>query len=168
MAWAKNGTPDTLSSTNKTMEISDITAYKFNLFLLNPIRDSGNPFTWCEYDNDTGSLYARRRSKNGAADTTATSTANAFLGDSMSNAVNEFDVVYSINIDGEEKLAISFQVHNSRASGNGASYAPDRAEGVHKHADGSTNPQYTTISFDCNSVSNLWATDSNLSALGTD
>ena len=33
MAWAKNGTPDTLTGTGSALEITDLTAQTFNQFM---------------------------------------------------------------------------------------------------------------------------------------
>ena len=165
MVWGKNGTPDTLTSANKTTEITDLTAKTFNVFLHHVLKVSGNPFTWLNYDSDTASRYARRRNKNYGNDTTDETTNKVYFGDGMSSGDVEFNLVYSINIDGEEKLGLSWQVSNRL--GTGAGTLPSSGEGAHKYNNGASNPQYTAINLHGDS-SNLWATNTNLSALGTD
>ena len=108
MAWGKNGTPHTLSGTADAVTISDLTANKFNVFMTHIIA-SGSCWTDSRINNDSGSLYAQRRSANGAADTTLTSQA-LLLQTSWSLTTEAFIITYVVGISGKEKLAIGFAV----------------------------------------------------------
>ncbi len=161
MAWAKNGTPYTEASTSDDMDITDLTAKKFNVFLAHSLASSNikNNYT---FDNNGNTDYARRRSYNGAADSTDTSaTTIDNVGD---GAWDIFEVIYSCNIDSEEKLNIHFYVNFNAA---GESNAPNRLEAVSK-VDTTTNTgQYTRIDSN-NAGAGSYATGSNISAIGTD
>lgn len=159
MAWAKNGTPDTLGSAGDTLTISDLTAYKFNMFLHHGIASStiqGNITT----DNNGNTDYAYRISRDGAADFTGTSVTSINV--SKSDASDVFQIAYAINLDSEEKLFICETVGQETA---GAGTAPYRQEHVNK-VDTSTNTgQFTRIDFE-NQGAGSYDTSSNLSALG--
>lgn len=110
---------------------------------------------------DSGNNYSFRKSNDGGADSTNTSTAG-FITNGTNRAQDEFMIFYLINIAAEEKLAIGFTAMTNTA---GAATAPERKEWVGKWAE-------TTNQFDLASINNAgsgdYATDSNLSALGTD
>jgi len=161
LAWAKNGTPNTLSGTADDCDITDLTAYKFNLFLHHGLASStiqGNVTT----DNNGNTDYAYRISRDGASDITGTSVASINV--SKSDASDVFMIAYVINIDSEEKLFICQTVGQEAA---GAGTAPYRQEHVNK-VDTSTNTgQFTRIDFE-NQGAGDYASDTNVSALGTD
>jgi hypothetical protein len=163
MAWAKNGTPDTLGSSGDTLQITDLTANKFNQFMIHTLTTAGTIKHNFIFDNNTNTDYARRRSSNGAADSTDISQPQIeYFGDGTSD---KFEIVYSCNISGQEKLNIHF-LGNQNAAGSGT--IPDRGEAVSK-ADTTTNSgQYTRV--DCLNTGGggNYDTDSNLSVLGTD
>ena len=75
MAWAKNGTPDTLGSSGSTLQITDLEAKKFNQFLCHSIQVTGDINQSITFNNNSNTVYANRRSENGGADTTNTSEA---------------------------------------------------------------------------------------------
>ncbi len=160
MAWAKNGTPDTLGGAGADIEITDLGSKKFNQFLAHTFY-STNAAQDLTFNASSASVYARRNSNNGGADATGVSLA---LIDLRFNSNEEyFHVIYSCWITGEEKLSIGFNVgFNVAGSGN----APSRKEVVFKYVP-SPDEDCTQIKFNKGAFTN-YATDSNLSALGTD
>jgi len=160
MAWAKNGTPDTLTSGSDTLQISDLTAKKFNLFLSHGIL-SGNARQRTRFNSDTGSNYADRWSQNGQGDNTGVN--QTFIYNEVTSTLSDaLTVTYCMNISSEEKLLINFAC-NAKAVGVGT--APFRTESVGKWAN--TSVQFTDISM-VDDLSGNFDTDSNLSAIGTD
>ena len=159
MAWAKNGTPDTLSGSAVANTISDLTAKKFHVFLHHELNASGFTNTRVRFDNDSGTNYASRYSDNGSEGTQTSETWIRVTQDAYD--IDKFQVVYVCNINGEEALLMSWNVAITVA---GAANAPDRMEGVGKDA-GTT--QFTRVDF-ITSNSETYAAGSNLSALGTD
>ena len=161
MAWAKNGTPDDLSGTSTTMSISDLTAKKFNVFLAHYFK-TASLLSNNRINADSGSLYATRISYSGAADGTTVSQTS--LETATANSANdEFHISYLVGISGEEKLMIDFGVERNTA---GAGTAPTRSEYVGKYV---PSPLTDTIDEVSNIVNtSTLATDSNLTALGTD
>ena len=160
MAWSKNGTPDTLTSTSDTVTISDLTATKFNVFLSHRIT-SGESNQQYRLNNDSGSNYAVRQSFNGGADGTGTSGTESGS-HNPDDTYDGFTVIYLFNSSSEEKLVTMFNV-NQQASGAGN--APTRQEGVWKWAN--TSDDVTRIDM-VNTSTGDYNTDSNLSALNGD
>lgn len=107
MAWARNGTPDTLSSAGADIEITDLTAKKFNLFLSHTI-PSTTTANDINFNNDTGSNYAWRQSADGGSDTTSTSQTK--LDFRRNSNEDHFHLFYVVSISGEEKLGVYFNV----------------------------------------------------------
>ena len=165
LAWARNGTPNTLGSEQDDLDITDLTAYKFNTFMQHIISGASSTFTPdLTLDNTGGNDYTRRNSTNGGSDTTVTSQAfvESGLGGVPANQ-QTFTIFYLINIDSEEKLAISNNIAQGTA---GASTAPSRAEAVWKKDVSTDTGQFTRIDIN-NTDAGGMATNSNLSALGT-
>ena len=161
MAWAKNGTPNTLSGTGDTMTISDLTANKFNQFLVHSV-GTGQTFYGITFNNNTNSVYAERRSPDGGSDLTSTSQTKVGLTPTIDDD-DSFTTVYCISISGEEKLLISNSIFNGQ---NGATNAPERREVVGKFVP-SPDADITRVDI-TNGGSGDFLTDSNLSAIGTD
>ena len=159
MAWAKNGTPKTLSSAGDTITISDLTSKKFNV-LLSHLFTSGYALGYFRFDNISTNSYASRFCDNGGSDTTLTSQSDVVWRWGTSNETF-FGVGYCINISGEEKLVICFLFSSQSA---GAGNAPARREVVGKYTGTS---QFTRVDI-VNTDTGDYATDSNLSVLGTD
>jgi len=164
MAWAKDGTPQTLTSSNSNLTITDLTPFKFMTYLSH-IVGTGSSFiqrTQLGYGSiDTGSNYAIRWSHNGASDTTVGSQVDIPYGhEGESNSA--FMINYSINIATEEKIRIGFAV---RANTAGAANAPQRTEQVSKWSNASNQADQLKIFSDSNPY---YAAGSNLSVLGTD
>ena len=165
MAWAKNGTPDTLSGTADVMTISDLTAYKFNQFLVHTIGDAPTVTSFDHkytIDNNSATDYAYRSSTNGAAD--ATGTSKQFIL-TTNHDTTDLEIIYSINIDSEEKLFIISSIEQGTA---GASSAPTRRELVAKEDATTNTAQYTRLDLNNSVASVSFDTGSNMSVLGTD
>ena len=161
LGWAKNGTPNTLTSSSATLAVTDLTATKFNTMLTHTIVTGGNVNTQFTLDGDTSTSYADRRSKDGAADNVQTSVA-FWYGSYTDTPNDEFVVCYLINISGEEKLKIFNLIHRGTA---GAGTAPNRVEGVGKFD--TTAGQITRADYDDGSTG-TYDIDSNMSFHGTD
>ena len=161
MAWAKNGTPDTLGSSGDILTITDLTATTFNVFLLHGLDTGGVIGPRAQFNNDTGTNYARRYNNNGGTDGTEVSV-DGVNWYSSTNTGTGFFIVYQINLAGEEKLNIISHIFSATA---GAGTAPTRHEAVSKWAN--TSVQISEI--DVNNVgAGSYDTSSNLSDLGTD
>mgnify|MGYP004005392607 CR=1 FL=1 len=162
MAWAKNGTPNTLGSAGTTNNISDLSGFIFNVLLSHIYGTGGTVYNSNRINADSGSNYAWRRSIKGGTDSTFASQAQIAHDSGDINSSTSFCVGYLVGIETEEKLAIFFEVGQSTA---GAGTAPNRAEAVGKYADTSnTIDQLSDFNV---GVGNL-NTGSNISALGTD
>ncbi len=161
MAWAKNGTPHTLTGTAADIQITDLTATKFNQILAHnlPSTNAAQDFT---FNSDSGSLYASRDSMTGGSDVTAVS--QTFIEMRFNSTEEYFHVIYSCWISGEEKLSLSHMVSGATA---GAGTAPQRGEYVFKYVPASLTDTITAVKFNKGSFTN-YATGSNISALGTD
>lgn len=162
LAWQRNGTPDTLTGTSDLMSIVDLSGLIFNVFLNLSIA-TGNVNANSRINNDSGSLYAVRRSINAATDTTAGS--QSFLSQtSWVMNTQSFELTYLVALSGEEKLAIIFSIFQGAA---GAANPPDKNEQVAKYV---PSPLTNTIDrFDyVQAGTGDFAADSNLSAFGTD
>jgi hypothetical protein len=166
MAWAKNGTPNTLSTTTNTITISDLTAKKFNVFLSHTLQTAATAGLQGQFNNDSGSKYAIRRSVEGGADLTYTSSTAIYLsGGGGIVAENMFTIQYVCSISGEEKLGISFTVERKNT---GSGNAPDRQETVFKYVP-SPDADITRIDLeDADLPANPMASGANLTAIGTD
>ena len=158
MAWAKNGTPSTLTGAADVITISDLTANKFNIFLSHLIA-SGEILGELRFDNISTSTYATRFSDNGGADTTIISQDDIVWRWGTSGE-NMFNIGYGVNITGEEKLVIGFLMTNQTA---GAGTAPNRREIVGK---ATQSAQYTRLDI-VNLGTGDFTTGSNVSAIGT-
>ena len=162
MAWAVNGTPDTLGSSGSVMAITDLTAKKFNQFLIHTFATGGVIDFRGTFNNNTNSVYTTRRSDNGAVDSTLVS--RAFLDMWFNSAANDFfHVMNVVSISGEEKLLIGNFIERGTA---GAETPPNRNEFVSKFV---PSPDADTTRIDVNETqAGSYGTDSNLSALATD
>ena len=163
MAWAKNGTPDTLTSTSNTMTISDLSSLKSNIVISHTIATGGNTATYIYLNNDNSSgNYARRQSENFGADGTGTSQNNVVY-DTGGDAHDKLSITYIFGISSEEKLAIGIGVNRKTA---GAGTAPATGQFYWKWAN--TSSTIDRVDDDTSAQSGTYAADSNLSALGTD
>ena len=140
----------------------NFTAKKFNVILLHTLATAAKDHRLTT-DNNATADYTWRRSLNGGADNTQVSQSYIDLNVGL-NTLDAFCVLYGINITGEEKLFISFEVE---ASATGAATAPDRNE-VTSKVDTSTNSgQYAEIDIN-NTLAGSYNTGSSFVILGTD
>jgi hypothetical protein len=161
MAWAKNGTPDTLGGTADTMTISDLTASKFNIFMTHVLATAAAvpAIRLGSTSIDTGTNYARRVSLNGGTDATSTSVTEIHT---TAYSADSFVVGYIINIAAEEKLVIAFKTSQGAT---GAATASNRMEVTGKWDN--TSNQFDNIQMYNDSAGDYLAS-SNLSALGSE
>ena len=159
MAWAKSGTT-TLGSAGDDLDITSITANKFNQVLGHHI-NSGDKAVNITFNDNTNSVYSRRKSFNGGSDSTAVSATKFDI--NLNGAANEFFISYVSSISGEEKLILLWNVDTNTA---GAANAPTRHEWVGKFV---PSPDADITRIDTNNTgSGNYDTDSNLSVLGSD
>ncbi len=162
MAWQKNGTPDTLGSAGDVLEITDLTALIFNVFLGHIVARTSTTLIGIRFNNNSNSVYADRTNVNGGTDATLTSQDEYII--HISTSDDEFNISNSCWIGDEEKLTITHQVH---AANPGASNAPNRAEYVNKFVP-SPDADLSEFSELNSSFPGDYGIDSNISALGTD
>lgn len=166
MAWAKNGTPETLSGAADTLTISDLTSLTFNMLMGFSIAGTGSPQMQTRFGNssiDTGNNYAYRRNRDGGADVTAPSDAAISIQNNVGLSTNGFYIGYIINLAAEEKLGVFFNCNQNTA---GAGTAPTRQETVGKWVE--TSNQFNNAQLVNLTGSTDITTDSNISMLGTD
>jgi len=159
MAWQVNGTPNTLVSDGTDLDIIDLTAKKFNVFL-NHILTSASHNIELTFNNNSNTVYAHRNSGNGGGDSIAVNQTEVNVWSFGTG--DEFMIHYNCSISGEEKLTITHQVV---ATVTGAGTAPARSETVHKFV---PSPDAGITRIDLNSTTGNYLTSSNLSALSTD
>ena len=165
LAWARNGTPNTLGSSGDDLDITDLDARKFNSFMVHWFSTTSTTTASLTLDDTAGNDYAYRYNTNGGTDSTSTSQANVQLGlGGVPSGNQNFDVVYMINIDSEEKLGIDFNITSGTA---GAGTAPSRRETTFKKDTTTDTGQFTRVDLN-NADAGDFNTDSNLSVIGTD
>jgi len=163
MAWAINGTPTTLGSAGDDLDITDLTARKFNQFLLHAIKDSGNIVSRNTFNNNTNSVYTNRRATNGNITQAATGQANLAYDTNLGTSNDIFMVQYVCSISDEDKIMIAFF---SNTGTPGDANAPERVEYAAKFVP-SPDATITRLDFNNTSAGN-YGISSNVSALGTD
>ncbi len=160
MAWAKNGTPDTLTEAVTNLDITDLTALKFNVILKHDFRSGTNYASGIRIDNISTTTYSWRNALNGIEMTAMNNFAIPFS--AVEAGDDNFSIGYMMNIATEEKLLIAFSVgRNSAGAGN----ETNRNEIVGKQV--GTSVAFTSLSFN-NFDTGEFQIDSNLSMLGTD
>ena len=157
MVWGKVGST-TLSSAGDNLDITSMTANKCNQFLVNSFY-SGNTDGKMTFNDNSNSVYAFRRSLDGASDTTGINQVS--MGWYWGTTI-EFWVSYFVSVSGEEKLGISF----GNVSGVTAGTAPHRMERVDKFVP-SPDADITRIDR-YNSDTGSFDTGSNITALGSE
>ena len=161
MAWAKNGTPTTLGSAGDDLDITDLSANKFNLIMAH-IPSDASVRCLTTLNNDTNSVYARRGMQGGSSESTSVSQANWDWHWSLDQ--DFFFIAYLCSISGEEKLLI---MNCCRGNAAGAGTAPNRHEFVGKYVP-SPDADVTRIDINNNNASNDYHADSNLTVIGSD
>jgi len=127
MAWAKNGTPDTLTSTADTVQISDLSESKFNQIMYHgSFSGTGAVGHRLRFDGLSTSIYAVRFTEDGLADVAQTTQPQINL-NPTAPSVSEtmMEIGYIISISGEEKLYIGW---SSFSTSSASSSVPSRAE----------------------------------------
>ena len=165
MAWAKTDT-NTLSAAGD-IDLTAFTSTTFNVLLSWTVPESTHNQSAYRFGNgsiDTGCNYAERYSRDGGSDGTAINQADLDLWANTTQNYNQLTVTYIINIATEEKLEITFGVDSNATT---AANAPRRIERVGKWTNTSNQFDYARIYEKNGGVEDL-ASDSNLSALGTD
>lgn len=117
----------TLSSLGDTITVSSLPARKY-LRVLVSVLGSGTVDINLRFNGDTGNNYSRRRSDDGAADSTATNGNGIGLGVPTTGS-SYFATLDLINIANIEKV-VNFESY--RPGTPGAAAAPSRAEGLGK------------------------------------
>ncbi len=163
--WVEVGRT-TLGSTGNNIDVSSLPDKRYYMFLTYaPTDTTGYVLDRYRLNADTGSNYSYRASLNGAGDGTGTSQSEGIVlsdGASVYQAGEIFTMGYIANLSGKEKLLIGNTLHNDTA---GAGTAPDRAEGVGKHAQ-TSNP---VTSVNCVNTNNSgFASGSEMVVLGWD
>lgn len=124
----------TLGSAADVITVSSLADKRYYMVLADLQDTGGNTNQNLTLNNITTGTYARRRSNDGAADSTDVSASSIdVLGDS---ADEKLIVSYWANLSGKEKISIGHIVRGSTA---GAGTAPGRNEYVAKHAQ-TSNP----------------------------
>ncbi len=162
MAWAKNGTPHTLTGTSIVLEVTDLTETKFNTFLTHTISSASAVVPQLRIDGSASTNYAQRHSNNGGADGTIVSQTKVQHTYTAGASWTLFNICYGVNITGEEKLFILFNIASGAA---GAGTAPSRNELVFKSIQ---SAQFTQFNQFDDGGGAFYASDSNVSAHGTD
>jgi len=158
MAWAKAGTT-TLGSAGDDLDITSMTANKFNQILVNSFY-SGDTDGKMTFNNNSNSVYAYRRSVDGGSDTTGISQVSMgwYWGTTDELWVSNF-----VSISGEEKLGVSWGIFSDTT---GAGTAPHRMERTDKFVP-SPDADITRIDRH-NDSTGSFDTNSNISVLGSD
>jgi len=149
-----------LGSAGDNLSSGTITAKKY-LWVQAHLKNSGSIGAHLNFNNDTGSNYAHRRSYQGGSDGTQVSTN---VPDMAANgqSQNVFINLFIVNNSANEKLVI---MHSNGTSTAGAGTAPNRWEGVIKWAN--TSAQITEVDID-NSQSGDYDTGSIIKVWGSD
>ena len=161
--WVELGRT-TLGSAGDTISVASLANKRYLMFLCHQTPTGGTTQPRFRAGNstvDSGSNYAERMQRNGAADATGVSDNSVYLYDD--DATGGFDVGYIANYSTKEKLAYAHHVGQSTA---GAGTAPLRQETAFKHA--FTSNQYNILSMNNIYGSGDFATGSEVVVLGWD
>ena len=150
-----------LGSSSATIASGTITAKKY-LWIQAFIPAANHNFN-LQFNGDTGSNYAKRRSELGGTDSTSVSQDRMTIG-SYGSTSSDFYNIFMVNNSANEKLAI---IHNVNRNTAGAGNAPYRSEFVGKWAN--TSAQITSVnvlqqsggsgSFDTGSILKVWGSN---------
>ena len=153
----------TLGSAASSITVSSLSDKRYYMILTDITQVAGNINLGHRLNSDTGSNYAHRLSKNGAADGTTTSATYIHTNQTGGNPWDLFNVGYLSNLSTNEKLLIN---HGVNTGGSGATNDPERTESVGKHAQ-TSNPVTGVTAFDIGAASNF-DTNSEVVVLGWD
>jgi len=159
MPWDTRGT-ETLGGTASVITIDPVIPVKFNVLLTHLIESGVVDTPPLTFNNDSGNNYARRQSSDGGNDSLTPNTTG--ISASSGTASPNFLVNYYVNIFDEEKLVLTWLCAGASAS---AGVAPVRAELASKWSN--TANLVTRVDYTEPSAGDF-ATDSNISVIGTD
>ncbi len=129
MVWQKNGTPETLLISGKTIEIINLTGQLFNVFLTHAL-NSGTIIPKYIFNDDETTVYSSRFSDNGNVEGNSIND-TGIRADNFAISGDFFAVAYLFSRVGDERLAIINIA--SRGSGLGAGISTQRDELVGKY-----------------------------------
>ena len=165
MAWGKL-TTHTEVGTVDDVTTDSYTSSKFQQVMSHIIGITNVGNYWkMRMSGDTGSVYASRYVWNGGTEYTEINSTSMLVNSTTAVADNNLVVDYVCAIAGEEKLRISNVCANG--IGTGAGTAPARFEVVNKFVP-SPDSDVTQITFTSADGLQDFATDSNVSVLGSD
>jgi len=127
--WVELGRT-TLGSAGDSINVSSLADKRYYM-ILGDLQGTGAIDANFQFNSDTGSTYANRRSTNGGSDSTGTSQTNIDLSASLTSGSKVFQNAYIANKSSNEKLVIA---NNVTAYATGAGTAPIRDEVVGKWA----------------------------------
>ena len=127
MAWERLAHV-ALSGSGDVLDSGTFTAKKNMRVIIQTIATGGNIKENITFNSDTGNNYSRRRSNDGASDSTDTSQAQLEVRGDEAN--DRYLILNIFNKSGEEKLVIGEYNINTAGAGN----APSRCEWVGKYA----------------------------------
>jgi hypothetical protein len=137
--WEELASVETVSS--GTLSSGTFTAKKYLwVQAYTPSSSNASPDGHVEFNGDSGTNYAHRRSHNGGADTTGTSDGTGIRIDGTGGQTAKFHNLFIINNASNEKLVIAHSITGNTA---GAGNAPSRTESVGKWAN--TSNQITRV-----------------------
>ena len=157
--WEELASVDLSGGSADVLDSGTFTAKKYLWIQAFMEQDGGIISGVLNFNNDTGSNYARRRSSNGGSDGTETSHTSIDIrgGDPQ----NRFENLFIINNASKEKLVIGNMMVTTAGAGN----APNRTEYVAKWAN--TSNQITSVkwtngdagSYGTSSIIKVWGHD---------
>ena len=127
-----------------------------------PSSSNSSPDGYVEFNADSGTNYAHRRSHNGGSDTTGTSDGIGIRIDGTGGQTAKFHSFFIINNSSNEKLVIAQSITGNTA---GAGNAPSRTESVGKWAN--TNSQITRVDIIDQYASSQWGAGSFIKVWGS-
>ena len=161
-SWVELGRA-TLSSAGNTIDVTGLSTanYPYLMVLAQTINSGGTTQPRLRFNADTGSNYALRHQRNGAADATDTSANSVYLYDADNTP--KFMQIETQNITDQEKMCIGHTVTGGGTAGAGT--APNRQESVFKWAN--TSDQITSVSINRIYGTGTFATGSEVVVLGS-
>ena len=137
--WEELASVDLSGGTSDNLSSGTFTAKKYLWVQAFMEQDTSSITANCNFNNDTGSNYARRRSNDGATDSTDTSASTIDVRGGETK--NRFENMFIINNSANEKLVIGEHIVATAGVGT----APNRTEYVAKWAN--TSSQITEVDF---------------------
>jgi hypothetical protein len=159
--WEELASVETVSS--GTLSSGTFTAKKYLwVQAYTPSSSNASPDGYVEFNGDSGTNYAHRRSHNGGADTTGTSDGIGIRIDGTGGQTAKFHNLFIINNANNEKLVIAHSITGNTA---GAGTAPSRTESVGKWVN--TSNQITRVDIIDQYASDQWGAGSFIKVWGS-